>query len=696
MQYYELNSQVMIKNNGFYQLEKDKEALASYMEYVQEKSLKFDTIMEKLTWLIDNRYYVNFFSTYSKDVIDEVYKRILSENFTFASFMSAFKFYNDYALKSVDGQFFLEDYNERILCIALYLGEGNVDVVKKIANVLIKQLYQPATPTFLNAGKYHRGELVSCFLLTMEDSLNSITDTVGTAMQLSKVGGGLAISLSNLRSKGEPIRFIKNVAKGVIPVMKLLEDSFNYVDQMGQRKGAGAAYLNIFHSDIIEFLDTKKINADEKSRIQTLSIGVVIPDKFFELVRENKSMYVFYPYSVEQAVGQPFDDIDITVMYDELVDNPDVDKCEINPRSLLLQIAKLQFESGYPYLIFIDNANRSNPLKGLARIRMSNLCTEIFQVQKSSFISDDHEKDEIGYDVSCVLGSLNIVNVMEALNRQESLEEIIFSAMLTLTRVTDKSSIKNARAIRKANEMFHSVGLGIMNLQGFFVKNCMGYGSMEAQEFCNIFFMLLNYYSIKASSKIAKEKGEVFYGFDDSEYKNGSYFNTYVHQEYKPRTQKVIKIFENIIIPSQEDWLELRTLVLEHGMYHAYRLAIAPTQSISYVQNATPSTMPIMDHIESRTYGNSTTYYPAPYLDEKNILTYQLAHNVDMYSLLDLMAVIQKHVDQGISTTLFINSNTSTKELMKYYIYAHKIGLKSLYYTRTKNLTIEECAVCAV
>lgn len=696
MHYHELNSQVMIKANGFYQLEKDKEALEAYLEYVQEKSLNFDSICEKLTWLIENRYYVNFFSMYSQEAIEEIHQYILAQNFQFSSFMSAFKFYNDYALKSIDGEFFLENYYDRVLSIALYLGEGNIQVAHKIASVLIRQLYQPATPTFLNAGKFHRGELVSCFLLTMEDSLNSITDTVSTAMQLSKIGGGLAISLSNLRSKGEPIRLIKNVAKGVVPVMKLLEDSFNYVDQMGQRKGAGAAYLNIFHSDIIEFLDTKKINADEKSRIQTLSIGVVIPDKFFELVRENKPMYVFYPYSVQQATGKQFDEIDITEMYDELVEDPDVDKEEINPRSLLLQIAKLQFESGYPYLIYIDNANRANPLKNLNRIRMSNLCTEIFQVQKSSLISDDHQQDDIGYDISCVLGSLNIVNVMNAIHKGDQLEDIVVNAMIALTKVTDKSSIKNAPSIRKANEMFHSVGLGVMNLQGFFVQNYIGYGSQEAQDFCNIFFMMLNYYSIKASSRIAKEKGEVFHGFDESEYKNGSYFDSYVYHDYKPKTKKVAQIFENIKLPTQEDWQELRTYVLEHGMYHSYRLAIAPTQSISYVQNATPSTMPIMDHIESRTYGNSTTYYPAPYLDQKNIVTYQLAHNVDMYSLIDLMAVIQKHVDQGISTTLFIDSNTSTKELMKYYIYAHKVGLKSLYYTRTKNLTIEECAVCAI
>lgn len=696
MQYHELNSQVPVKVDGFYQLNKDQEALESYLEYVEGKTLRFNSIIEKLTWLTENHYYVNLFSMYSYDVIEKIYNLILSYKFSFPSFMSAFKFYNDYALKSMDGELFLENYNDRVLSIALYLGEGNAQVAERIAGILVRQLYQPATPTFLNAGKYHRGELVSCFLLSMEDSLNSITDTIGTAMQLSKIGGGLAVSLSNLRAKSEPIRLIKNVAKGVVPVMKLLEDSFNYVDQMGQRKGAGAAYLNIFHRDIVEFLDTKKINADEKSRIQTLSIGVVIPDKFFELVRENKPMYVFYPYSVQQALGQQFDDIDITAMYDEMVQHPDIDKEEVNPRTLLLQIAKIQFESGYPYLIYIDNANRANPLKNLSRIRMSNLCTEIFQVQKTSYISDDHQEDEIGYDVSCVLGSLNLVNLMDSIQRGESLEEIIFSAMTALTRVTDKSNIKNARSIRRANSMFHSVGLGVMNLQGFFVRNFMGYGSREAIEFCDIFFMMLNYYSIMASSRIAKEKGESFHGFSDSDYKNGTYFDQYIHREFIPETEKVKKIFENVKLPSQTDWMALRTFVLEHGMYHAYRLAIAPTQSISYVQNSTPSVMPIMDHIESRTYGNSTTYYPAPYLNAQNLITYQLAHNVDMYSLIDLMAVIQKHVDQGISTTLFIDSNTSTKELMKYYIYAHKVGLKSLYYTRTKNLSIEECAVCAV
>ncbi|MGL4525017.1 MAG: class 1b ribonucleoside-diphosphate reductase subunit alpha [Spirochaetia bacterium] len=696
MRYHELNSEVAIKVDGFFQLEKDQDALADYLVFIDQNSLKFDTILEKLHWFVDNRYYVNFFTMYSCAAIEDVHASIVGENFQFQSFMSAFKFYNDYAMKTTDGDLYLESYNDRVLAIALYLGEGNVELATRIGQALVKQLYQPATPTFLNAGKHHRGELVSCFLLSMEDSLNSITDTVSTAMQLSKIGGGLAINLSNLRAKGEAIRLIKNTAKGVIPVMKLLEDSFNYVDQMGQRKGAGAAYLNIFHADVVDFLDTKKINADEKSRIQTLSIGLVIPNKFFDLVRENKPMYLFYPHSLQRETGEAFDDVDFSQAYDDLASNPNIDKKEINPRTLLLQIAKAQFESGYPYLIFIDNANEKNPLRAVGKIKMSNLCTEIFQLQKPSFISDDREEDVIGYDVSCVLGSLNIVNVMAQLSAGGDFEEIIDVAMLALTKVTDKSAIKNAKSIRKANEMFHSVGLGVMNLQGFFVKSMIGYGSEEAKDFCHVFFSLLNYYSIRASSKIAKEKGKRFDGFEKSDYKNGKYFEQYMREDLIPKTKKMQEIFSKIKLPTKQDWLELKNFVFENGMYHSYRLAVAPTQSISYVQNATPSTMPIMNYVESRTYGNSTTYYPAPYMTRSNMITYQLAHNVDMYSLLELMAVIQSHVDQGISTTLFIDSNTSTKELMKYYIHAHKIGLKSLYYARTKNLTIEECAVCAV
>lgn len=244
--------------------------------------------------------------------------------------MSAFKFYNDYALKTNDKKKILERYEDRISIVALFFANGDTEKAKEYVNLMINQEYQPSTPTFLNAGRKRRGELVSCFLLEVNDSLNDISRAIDISMQLSKLGGGVSLNLSKLRAKGEAIKDVENATKGVVGVMKLLDNAFRYADQMGQRQGSGAAYLNIFHRDINDFLDTKKISADEDVRVKTLSIGVVIPDKFVELAREDKAAYVFYPHTIYKEYGQHMDEMDMNEMYDKFVDNPRVKKEKIN------------------------------------------------------------------------------------------------------------------------------------------------------------------------------------------------------------------------------------------------------------------------------------------------------------------------------------------------------------------------------
>ena len=265
-----------------------------------------------------------------------------------------------------------------------------------------------------------------------------------------------------------------------------------------------------------------------------------------------------------------------------------------------------------------------------------------------------------------------------------------------LTSVSDLSNIQNAPGVNKANRELHAVGLGAMNLHGYLAKNKIMYGSKEAKDFVQTFFMMVNYYSIVESVQIAVDKNETFIGFEESEYYNGEYFKKYIENDYSPKTKKVKKLFEGINIPTQKDWEFLSIHVHNLGMYNAYRLAIAPTQSIGYVQNATPSIAPIVDTVEIRTYGNSTTYYPMPYLSQQNYFFYQSAFEMDMYKYIDLVATAQEHIDQGISTILYVDSETSTRELARLYIYAWKKGLKSLYYTRTRLLSASECESCSV
>lgn len=689
--YLDYNHQVSNLKDGFYDLEKDYLALKSFLEEVKELSYSFDSYEEKLKYLIDNDFLEDFLNSYSLDDILSLHELVEKENFSFHSFMSARKFYQDYALKTNDKKYYLETYADRIKSVSLSLGQGDINLAKEIAFVMIKGYYQPATPTFLNAGKKRRGEFVSCFLLDIDDSLNSISFNLGQSMYLSKIGGGVALNLTSLRARGENIKDITKVSKGVVPVLKLLEDAFDYADQMGQRKGAGACYLNIFHYDIEEFLDTKKINADEKSRIQTLSLGVIIPDKFLQIAKENKPFYVFGPQSVQKEMGKSLEDIDINLYYEDMINNPNIYKKELNARDLLTNLAKLQFESGYPYLIFIDEANRRNPLKGVGTIGMSNLCTEIFQIQKRSLIRDYDEENELGYDISCVLGSLNLVNIVE----NGALEIAVEAGMKALTAVSEMTSLTNAPTLKKANEMFHSVGLGAMNLHGLLIRYLVGYESEEAKEIVSGLFSAINFYSLRTSMLISEERGRSFEGFELSDYKNGSYFNMYLEKDFSPKSEKSQKALSKVKVPTPEDWEKLKGEVASKGLYHAYRLAIAPTQSISYLQNATSSIFPIVDKIETRTYGNSTTYYPAPYLTRENALFYKTAFQTDMKKMIDIVSEVQLHIDQGISCVLYIDDSTSTRDLVKLYLYAHKKGLKSLYYTRSRNLTVEECLSCA-
>jgi len=694
LRHIELNNLLMQRDpEGFFQLDKDHEAVQEFMADVNSKSIPFATTNEKVRYMVDNNFYEDVYQQYSEQEVEEIYELTHGYQFQFKSYMAASKFYTDYAVKTDDKSLYLEHFPDRVAIVALHLSRGDITVARSLASSMMEQRVQPATPTFLNAGKSRRGEMVSCFLLEMDDSLNSINYGVGTCMQLSKIGGGVAVNLSKLRGRGESIKGVEGAAKGIMPVLKLMEDAFSYADQMGQRKGSGAGYYNIFGWDVMEFLDSKKINADEKTRLKTLSIGLIVPDKFYQLAENNESLYVFAPYTVFKAYGKHLDDLDIDVMYDTLLADDRVKKKAImSARDMLVKIATTQLESGYPYIMNKSNANRAHALKDIGNVKMSNLCTEIFQLQETSDIGDYNEPDTIRRDISCNLASLNIANVMDLRKIKESVHE----GIVALTAVSDMTTVANAPGVAKANEELHSVGLGAMNLHGYLAKNKIAYESPEARDFVRTFFMMMNYYSLEKSMEIARDRGVTFQGFESSEYAKGTYFDRYLTTDYRPATEKVSKMFEGMAVPSPEDWKNLKANVAVNGLYHAYRLAIAPTQSISYIQNATSSVMPIVEPIETRTYANSTTYYPMPFLSRDNFFYYKSAYQMDQFKVIDLIAEIQPHIDQGISTVLHVNSDVTTRQLSRYYVYAAKKGLKSLYYTRTNRLSVEECITCSV
>lgn len=689
-----LNNEIMIQKDGKFQFEKDKEAVHSYfVDYINQNTVFFHDLKEKLDYLIKNDYYEEeFLSEYTFEQIKSIFKIAYSYKFRFPSFMSAFKFYNDYALKTNDKTKILERYEDRVSIVALFFAGGDYEKAVKNVRTMMKQEYQPATPAFINAGRKRRGEMVSCFLLEVGDSLNDISRAIDTSMQLSKLGGGVALNLNKLRAKGEAIKDVENVTKGVVGVMKLLDTAFRYADQMGQRQGSGAAYLSVFHPDITDFLDTKKISADEDVRVKTLSIGVVLPDKFIELARDDKDFYMFYPHSVYKEYGQYLDEMDINKMYDELVENPRVRKAKGNARKLLEQLAILRSESGYPYIMFADNVNKVHPNEHISKVKFSNLCSEVLQASQVSVYTDYDQEDEIGLDISCNLGSMNIVNVMS----NQSIASTVRIAIDSLTTVTRKTNIVNAPAVARANTLMRSIGLGQMNLHGFLAQNKISYESEEAKDFANTYFMMVNFYSLQRSMEIARETGETYYKFDGSTYNSGEYFDKYVTNDYSPKYENVKSLFGDQHIPNIEDWRKLKEDVMKHGLYHSYRQAVAPTGSISYVQSSTAGVMPIMERIEERTYGNSKTYYPMPGLSAQNWFFYKEAYDMDMFKVVDLIATIQQHVDQGISFTLFLKDTMTTRDLNRIDLYAHHKGIKTLYYARTKDTGQEGCLSCVV
>lgn len=699
MNWIELNNQVIIKDeDGKYQLGKDKEALKSYIEeYVNPKLKKFNNIEERIKYLIENNYYdEEVINKYSMEFIKKVYNHVSNCEFKFQSYMSANKFYQNYALKSDDGKTILETYNDKVLIVALALANGDESLAINLADKLIKQEFQPATPTFLNAGRARAGEMVSCFLLSVEDSTDGISYAISSANHLSKIGGGVALNLTRLRAAGDPIKGIEGAAGGPVGVAKMLEQSFSYFNQMGARQGAGAVYISVFHPDFELLMDTKKINADEKVRLASLSLGAIIHDKFMELAEKNEKAYAFYPYSVYKKYNIHLDEIKMDEWYDKLVADDDIRKKEINPRQMLTKIAGMQQESGYPYVIFIDTANKEHTLKDLGIIKMSNLCCEIFQYQKPSEIKGYSGDNNWGQDISCNLGSLNIANVMD----NKDVEKIVETAIRALTYVSDKTSISQVPTVKNGNDKSHSIGLGAMNLHGYLVRENVLYTSDEAIDFCNVFFAMIRFYAIKSSMKIAMERNKTFEGFEKSEYAKGKdslVLRKYYENSYLPKTEKIKELFKEIYVPTKEDWSKLLDEVKENGIYNAYLTAIAPTQSISYVQNATSSIMPITEPVEVRTYGDSTTIYPMPFLTNENMLYYQSGYRMDMRKVIDIVATAQQHVDQGISTTLFVTDDKTTRDIARYYIYAYKKGLKSLYYTRTKMTRDDnECLMCSV
>ncbi|MFS9383146.1 class 1b ribonucleoside-diphosphate reductase subunit alpha [Citrobacter sp. ANG330] len=701
LDYHALNAMLNLYDKaGRIQFDKDRQAVdAFFAAHVVPHSVTFSSQEERLQTLVREGYYdESVLARYDRAFVVSLFARAHASGFRFQTFLGAWKFYTSYTLKTFDGKRYLEDFEDRVVMVALTLAQGDEALASQLTDEMLSGRFQPATPTFLNCGKQQRGELVSCFLLRIEDNMESIGRAVNSALQLSKRGGGVAFLLSNLREAGAPIKRIENQSSGVIPVMKMLEDAFSYANQLGARQGAGAVYLHAHHPDILRFLDTKRENADEKIRIKTLSLGVVIPDVTFRLAKENAQMALFSPYDVERLYGKPFGDIAISEQYDKLVADERVRKKYINARDFFQTLAEIQFESGYPYIMYEDTVNRANPIAG--RINMSNLCSEILQVNSASTWEENLDYAQIGHDISCNLGSLNIAHTMDSPDFGRTVE----TAIRGLTAVSDMSHIRSVPSIAAGNAASHAIGLGQMNLHGYLAREGIAYGSPEGLDFTNFYFYTITWHALHTSMMLARERGQTFAGFAQSRYASGEFFTQYLEQNWTPKTEKVRALFarSGITLPTREMWLQLRDEVMRYGIYNQNLQAVPPTGSISYINHATSSIHPIVSKIEIRKEGKTgRVYYPAPFMTNENLDMYQDAWEIGAQKIIDTYAEATKHVDQGLSLTLFFPDTATTRDINKAQIYAWRKGIKSLYYIRLRQLAlegteIEGCVSCAL
>ncbi len=413
----------------------------------------------------------------------------------------------------------------------------------------------------------------------------------------------------------------------------------------------------------------------------------MIPDITFELAKKNEPMYLFSPYDVERVYGKPFADIDVTEKYYEMVDNASIRKTKISAREFFQTLAEIQFESGYPYIMFEDTVNRANPIEG--KVTHSNLCSEILQVSTPSTFNEDLSYDHVGRDISCNLGSMNIALSMDSPDLGKTVE----TAIRALTAVSDQTDIESVPSVKRANRGGHAIGLGQMNLHGYLARERIFYGSDEGLDFTNIYFYTVAYHAIRASNLLAQERGSSFYGFEKSKYATGEYFTKYIEKEWAPpRTQRVAQLFADAACtsPTQDDWRELAALVQEHGLYNQNLQAVPPTGSISYINHSTSSIHPIASKIEIRKEGKiGRVYYPAPFMTNDNLEYYQDAYEIGYEKIIDTYAEATQHVDQGLSLTLFFKDTATTRDLNKAQIYAWRKGIKTIYYIRLRQLALE-------
>lgn len=581
---------------------------------------------------------------------------------------------------------------ERWLTIALYLmqNEGKakrMELVKEAYWALSNLYMTVATPTLANAGKVG-GQLSSCFIDTVDDSLQGIYDSNTDVARVSKHGGGVGAYLGYVRSTGAAIRGVKGASGGVIPWIKQLNNTAVSVDQLGQRKGAISVYLDVFHKDIEAFLDLRLNNGDQRLRAHDVFTAVCIPDVFMEAVERRGEWYLFDPHEVHDKKGWYLQDFydekkgegTFREKYDELVADETISKKIVKAIDIAKRIMLSQLETGNPFMFYRDEVNRMNPNKHEGRIYSSNLCTEIMQnMSATRVIHEIISGDQIvitkkaGDFVVCNLSSINLGRAVLA-EDESTLSRLIDVEVRMLDNVIDLNELPVPQATI-TNKKYRSIGLGTFGWHHLLALKNIAWDSEEAEKYADELYEKINYLAIQASNKLAQEKG-AYKVFKGSDWETGEYFE---RRDY-----------------STEAWKELADKVAASGMRNAYLMAVAPNMSTAQIAGSTASIDPIYNafyYEEKKDYRRPVI---APDLSLNTYPYYEKgAYKVDQFASVRQNARRQRHVDQSLSFNLYVPSGIKASKLLELHMTAWREGLKTTYYVRSNDIDVEECEWCS-
>lgn len=631
-------------------------------------------------------YDVRLLQAYSKNEINQLSQMIKPERDSLFTYIG---------LKTLMDRYVARDYDktpaelpqERWLIIAMTLmqneTENRLEKVKEAYWAMSNLYMTVATPTLSNAGKPH-GQLSSCFIDTVDDSLQGIYDSNTDVATLSKYGGGIGIYMGKVRSRGSSIRGFKGASSGVMPWIKQLNNTAVSVDQLGQRQGAIAVYLDVWHKDILPFLDLKLNNGDERMRAHDIFTGVSLPDIFMEKVEAREDWTIFDPHEVRTVMGFSLEDF-----YDETRGNGSFrDKyltCIADKRlsrevvpaiDIMKRIMKSQLETGVPFMFYRDEVNRKNPNKHEGMIYSSNLCTEIFQnMSATEFQSITLEDDVIvtrrkpGDFVVCNLSSINLGRAVPA----DVLERLIEVQVRMLDNVIDLNMIPVPQAER-TNARYRGIGLGTFGWHHLLALKGVRWESNEAVEFADFLYEEIAYLTIQASMKLASEKG-TYPLFNGSDFHTGEYFDARGYTSKK--------------------WRELRLEVATNGMRNGYLMAVAPNSSTSILAGSTASIDPIFQKSYSEEKKDYKIPVTVPDLNQETTWFYKSAYFIDQHWTLKQNAARQRHIDQGISLNLYVQNTIKAKELLDLHLDAWARGLKTTYYVRSTSIELMECESCS-